>query len=215
MWSGDPSCQHEWADASYQRRSNDGGKTTKQLSNTGANKRDEPIEHSTCARCGAWRGTLGLEPTPDLYVQHIVEVFREVRRVMRKDATLWCNLGDSYANAAPRGHFGDQGDTSTGAHGELIPKRDWSAWSLKPKDLAGIPWRVAFALQADGWWLRSDIIWSKPNPMPESVTDRCTKAHEYVFLLAKSKKYYYDGEAIREKGSGRVPGNKVPQKGVG
>jgi DNA modification methylase len=151
-----------------------------------------------------WRGSLGMEPTPAGYVAHIVQVFREVRRVLRSDGTLWLNHGDAYANAAPRGMYGDQTSPKnpdggpTGPHGELYPERDWSCWKLKPKDLAGLAWRVAFALQDDGWWLRSDIVWSKPNPMPESVTDRPTRAHEYVFLLAKSERYYYDADAIRE-----------------
>ena len=118
------------------------------------------------------KGQLGLEATPEKYVAALVVVFREVRRVLRDDGTVWLNLGDSYAQ----------------------------------KDLIGIPWRVAFALQADGWYLRSDIIWAKPNPMPESVTDRCTKSHEYIFLLAKSKHYYYDHEAIK------VPAVMAPGK---
>jgi len=164
-------------------------------------------------RCYGVDGQLGLEKTPEEYVSRMVAVFEAVRRVLRRDGVLWLNLGDSYANAAPRGHFGDQGDTDTGAHGEKIPSRDWSCWSLKPKDLAGIPWRVAFALQAAGWWLRSDIIWAKPNPMPESVTDRPTKAHEYVFLMTKAARYYYDAEAIKEESidpeshQGRSPRN--------
>ena len=116
---------------------------------------------------------LGLEETPEAYVAHLVEAFREVRRVLRTDGTCWLNLGDTYAGS-----------------------RD--AVNLKPKDLVGIPWRVALALQADGWWLRSDIIWSKPNPMPENIRDRPTKAHEYLFLLAKAERYYYDYEAISE-----------------
>ena len=135
---------------------------------------------------------LGLEPTPEEYVQNMVAVFREVRRVMRPDGTLWLNLGDSYAAnrgyQVPDGKWDDVGNN----HGMSVPS------GLKPKDLVGIPWRVAFALQADGWWLRSDIIWSKPNPMPESVTDRPTKAHEYLFLLSPSQRYYYDADAVRE-----------------
>lgn len=152
-------------------------------------------------------GQIGLERTPGEYVQKLVDVFREVKRVLRDDGTLWLNLGDSYAgsggahkenhanpgisksfkrNGVP--HFGEMGQPGN----YLAPK------GLKPKDLIGIPWRVAFALQADGWYLRQDIIWSKPNPMPESVRDRCTKSHEYIFLLSKSAWYYYDQEAISE-----------------
>jgi DNA modification methylase len=143
------------------------------------------------------RGQLGLEATPEEYVVHIVEVFREVRRVLRDDGTLWCNLGDSYA-ASTKGSGGHNPKQDSNA-GSWHDARRWRIpGGLKPKDLVGIPWRVAFALQADGWYLRSDIIWHKPNPMPESVTDRPTKAHEYLFLLAKSARYYYDADAIAE-----------------
>jgi DNA modification methylase len=141
-------------------------------------------------------GQIGLEDTPDEYVKRLVEVFREVRRILRDDGTLWLNLGDSYAGNCSRTSTGRAG---MGAEREGIFTRGGDG--LKPKDLIGIPWRVAFALQADGWYLRQDIIWHKPNPMPESVTDRCTKAHEYIFLLSKSQRYYYDYEAIKEKAS--------------
>jgi DNA modification methylase len=144
-------------------------------------------------------GQLGLESTPDEYVAKMVEVFREVRRVLRDDGTLWLNLGDSYAS----GGMSNPSSKSTLGGGKDLGAADYSITrkvpnGLKPKDLVGIPWRVAFALQADGWWLRSDIIWAKPNPMPESVTDRPTKAHEYIFLLTKSERYYYDADAIKE-----------------
>lgn len=144
---------------------------------------------------------LGLEPTPDEYVANMVGVFREVRRVLRDDGTLWLNLGDSYAAAnvsGPQGATGDRASRTFTAR--TTPKM---GVGLKPKDLVGIPWRVAFALQADGWYLRSDIIWAKPNPMPESVTDRPTKSHEYLFLLAKSERYYFDADAVREPDSGQ------------
>lgn len=154
-------------------------------------------------------GQIGLEPTPAEFVERLVDVFREVRRVLRKDGTCWVNLWDSYASQPSWGRGG--GSTldgrKQGSEGGTSPDRSLSG--LKPKDLIGIPWRVAFALQADGWWLRSDIIWHKPNPMPESVTDRCTKSHEYIFMLTKSERYFYDAEAIKEAGSGRCPGNKV------
>lgn len=150
-----------------------------------------------CSLCGAWRGCLGLEPTPELYVQHIVQIFREVKRVLRKDGTLWLNLGDSYF-ASGQG-FGDTKTTNKNYNGSCQrQKPEWPDCGLKPKDLVGIPWRCAFALQADGWYLRSDIIWSKSNSMPESVTDRPTKAHEYLFLLSKSREYFFDQEAVRE-----------------
>lgn len=144
-------------------------------------------------------GQIGLEPTPDEFVQALVTVFREVRRVLRDDGTLWLNLGDSYASTAPGTRNAPQtkgSKTSPEQWGNFRP--DLRDHGIKPKDLIGIPWRVAFALQADGWYLRQDIIWQKPNPMPESVTDRCTKAHEYLFLLSKSRKYYFDQAAIAE-----------------
>jgi len=142
---------------------------------------------------------LGLEPTPEQYVQNMVELFREARRVLKKDGTLWLNLGDSYARVG-----GDNRDAGRHWDGrENNPNTSHNRYAsdigLKPKDLVGIPWRVAFALQADGWYLRQDIIWHKTNPMPESVTDRCTKSHEYIFLMTKSAQYYYDHEAIKER----------------
>lgn len=156
-------------------------------------------------------GQIGLEQTPDEFVRKLVEVFREVRRVLRDDGTLWMNLGDSYA--AERGGTHQPAETLAGGVGgktldgarvnrgradSYNPSRNAKAIGLKHKDLIGIPWRVAFALQADGWFLRQDIIWFKPNPMPESVADRCTKAHEYIFLLAKSERYYYNQQVLRE-----------------
>jgi len=185
-------------------------------------------------------GQLGLEKTPEEYVAKMVELFREVKRVLKKGGTLWLNLGDSYAGSM-RG-YNPEGTKNwvtsklqKGNAGSFVPPPDWDNVGLKPKDLVGIPWRVAFALQADGWYLRQDIIWAKPNPMPESVTDRCTKSHEYIFLLTKNKKYYFDNEAIREPfadirmgnpgtpspKAGRIPGQaahslatKVWDKGV-
>ena len=187
-------------------------------------------------------GQIGLEPTPEAYVARMVEVFREVRRVLREDGTLWLNLGDSYAaqrsgNAMPaetlaggcggkvvdgrgnRGRADVELDAVDGrarrATGSGPSHRDAAAIGLKHKDLVGIPWRVAFALQADGWWLRQDIIWHKPNPMPESVRDRCTKAHEYVFLLTKSQRYYYDAQAVSEAATlrdPRQPWTQVPKR---
>ncbi len=144
-------------------------------------------------------GQIGLEATPEEYVSRLVGVFREVRRVLRLNGTLWLNLGDSYCSA-PAGNAGQcEGISSKASETGARDKRHTgTALFIKTKDLIGIPWRVAFALQADGWWLRSDIIWAKPNPMPESVTDRPTKAHEYLFLLSKSARYYYDAEAIAE-----------------
>jgi DNA modification methylase len=140
-------------------------------------------------------GQLGLERTPEEYVAKMVEVFREVRRVLKADGTLWLNLGDSYASGGRSNYGPPNSMKSNGCKHESRPQQPDG---LKPKDLVGIPWRVAFALQADGWYLRQDIIWHKPNPMPESVKDRCTKAHEYLFLLSKSERYFYDRTVIFE-----------------
>jgi DNA modification methylase len=151
---------------------------------------------------------IGLESTPDEYVAELVAVFREVRRVLADDGTLWLNLGDSYAAGGmsnPSGKSTLKGGKDRGASGYSLSRT--APAGLKPKDLVGIPWRVAFALQADGWYLRSDIIWHKPNPMPESVTDRPTSAHEHVFLFAKSERYFYDADAIAEQATGRASGN--------
>lgn len=172
------------------------------------------------------QGQIGLEKTPDEYIDAMVEVFRCVRDVLADDGTLWLNLGDSYSGSTMTGV--NAGINASGGDAGFKQKRQFDkppqATGLKPKNLIGIPWRVAFALQADGWYLRQDVIWSKPNPMPESVRDRCTKAHEYIFLLSKSERYYYDADAIAEpfaessiqrlsqptlaqqRGSDRVPG---------
>ncbi len=158
-----------------------------------------------------WTGQLGQEPTPAMYVAHLVQVFRAVRRVLRDDGTLWVNLGDTYAAARGGGHmpaeriagavagYTREGKRSDRGRGDsYTPSRDAPAFGLKHKDLVGIPWRFAFAAQDDGWYLRQDIIWQKPNPAPESVSDRCTKAHEYLFLFAKSEQYRFDRHAISE-----------------
>jgi site-specific DNA-methyltransferase (adenine-specific) len=144
-------------------------------------------------------GQIGLERTPEAYIARLVEVFREVRRVLRDDGTLWLNLGDSYSGSG-KGVWNAPEERKAAVKETYRPSINpvKAFTGLKPKDLIGIPWRVAFALQADGWYLRQDIIWHKPNPMPESVTDRCTKAHEYIFLLSKSANYYFDAEAIKE-----------------
>ena len=185
----------------------------------------------TCGRCGARRTDrqLGIEATPDEYVAELVAVFRAVRRVLRDDGTVWLNLGDSYAahtSGSPQQRVGERstlrGNGHVGGGPKLrsarVPARPATA-GVKPKDLLGVPWLVAFALRADGWYLRADVIWSKPNPMPESVTDRPTKAHEYLFLLAKSRRYYYDAAAIREQADSRQQqrwtGTAEQPKGVG
>ena len=203
---GDAKCDH-----SPEKR---GGRfatevSAKQASNTGSGT----MSARECP-CGARRidAQLGLEETPDAYVANMVAVFRAVRRVLRDDGTLWLNLGDSYSGAAGgnnRGEGAGGGKERGKAMGfGTLPKRKDLEGGLKHKDLAGIPWRVAFALQADGWWLRQDIIWHKPNPMPESVADRCTKAHEYIFLLTKSARYYYDNEAVKERAEKGAAGSE-------
>lgn len=147
-------------------------------------------------------GQIGLETTPEEYIEKLVDVFREVRRVLKSDGTLWVNIADSYAGSGkgasnyPENARKYKQGSNRGSVGNYLSKT--TSPERKPKDLIGIPWMLAFALRADGWYLRQDIIWAKPNPMPESVKDRCTKSHEYIFLLSKSPRYYFDGEAIAE-----------------
>jgi DNA modification methylase len=189
----------------------------KQKSNSGSASHQAK---NVCPKCGAVRidNQIGLEKTPQEYVDKLVEVFHEVRRVLKKTGTIWLNLGDSYAGGGGiSGVPEDWNSISTSNRGKYAnendPKRNAKALGLKTKDLIGIPWKTAFALQKDGWWLRQDIIWSKPNPMPESVTDRCTKSHEYIFLLTKNKDYYYDAEAIKEPNqSSYTGGNRIDRE---
>lgn len=145
-------------------------------------------------------GQLGLEKTPEEYVKKIVAGFSEVKRVLKDDGVLWLNLGDTYSSSGAKGTGGSKGKQATniGSYFKDIAENGRTTNGIEPKNLVGIPWRVAFALQAEGWYLRQDIIWHKPNPMPESVTDRCTKSHEYIFLLTKSARYYYNQDAIKE-----------------
>lgn len=199
VWGGRSNCRHKWS-----------GVTVPAANGSAAMLGVSPKPHSAtrysrgssfCLTCGAWKGSLGLEPTPGLYVEHLVEVFREVRRVLKKEGTLWLVLGDCFA-----GSWGNYGSTRTGGSETRRPGRPAAAFvppqavapGLKRKDLVGIPWQVAFALRGDGWYLRSDIVWNKPNAVPESARDRPTRAHEFVFLFAKSRRYYYDWEAIAE-----------------
>jgi len=162
-----------------------------------------------CQKCGAIRidQQIGLEQTPDEYVANLVAVFRECKRILRDDGTLWLNIGDSYASMKSR--YNQKAQSLNGGkpqdnefQGNKTDLYHHPELGLKDKDLIGIPWMLAFALRADGWYLRQDIIWAKPNPMPESVKDRCTKSHEYIFLLSKSARYYYDNEAIMELATG-------------
>lgn len=245
VWGGDLEHQHQWADQTKRGGGayKEGSKKRWQHSAKDFARDDRfldghpEIPAGAFCECGAWRGSLGLEPTPYLYVEHILEVFQEARRVLRKDGTLWLNLGDCYATGAGRvGEHPGGGEQGARWKGDIDRLRDSKRAyrddsknrgtsarcdgrgghkyrgpmtqpnrmpipGLKPKDLVGIPWRVAFALQSDGWWLRSDIIWNKPNAMPESVTDRPTRSHEYLFLLSKSERYYYDQNVIAEEQS--------------
>lgn len=227
VWGGDAQgCEHEWVTETLPARMLRWGDDTtlseKQSSTAGATglvrkggnqtqgatscrsgRRNVEAQVQTgmsqgqfCQHCGAWRGELGSEPSPALFVAHMVEVFAEVRRVLRKDGTCWVNLGDSYASSVN----GNPAESYRETDDRTFRDKPFSTVvaGLKPKDLVGMPWRVALALQEDGWWLRSDIIWAKSNPMPSSVEDRPTTSHEYLFLLAKAARYYYDGDAIRE-----------------
>lgn len=223
VWGGDPACDHQWQEVVVRNENASGGPSTKQESNSGSRHvdySDRTKISNTCLECGAWRGELGSEPTIDLFVANIVAVFREVRRVLRADGVCFVNLGDSYASGKGTCFNPGGGETSLGKDrkaAEVHPlnrgnKSTLSEMGLKPKDLCGVPWRVAFALQADGWYLRQDIIWHKRSPMPESVTDRCTKAHEYIFLLTKSARYFWDADAVKEAALNTCTGRTVGEK---
>jgi DNA modification methylase len=213
IWDDPGDCEHVWGELMPPRGKSGWHTFEKKYHNPGSHKttlgakmkdipEDNPGHGNFCQHCGAWRGSLGLEPTPELFVKHITDIFREVRRVLKPDGVLWLNMGDSYASGGNGGHRKGEyfhGHTKRGGDFAGNPKKPPPG--LKPKDLVGIPWMCAFALRSDGWYLRSDIIWNKPNPMPESVTDRPTKAHEYLFLLTKNQRYYYDAEAIKEDGA--------------
>jgi DNA modification methylase len=218
---GDPACDHKGSKL--------GRAANSKASNTRGGSKDtchaSHVYRDSCGRCGAKRidRQIGLEATPDEYVAKLVTVFREVRRVLRDDGTLWLNVGDSYNNAGSsrngEGLDGNRRGGATGADGELgYKKRDsrraWRDIGIKHKDLIGIPWLLAFALRADGWYLRQDVIWSKPNPMPESVRDRCTKAHEYLFLLSKGPRYWCDMGAIAEPSATNDPRRPYTSQGA-
>ena len=204
---GDPECSHK-------RDSKHSDKTITGHSNLDLVVGDA-IYRTSCLKCGAVREDLqlGLEETPEEYVANMVDVFRHVRNIMSDDGTLWLNIGDSYYNYRGGSQaFVKQSVANTDQDlPDHSPTRNNVLDGLKSKDLIGIPWMLAFALRADGWYLRQDIIWHKPNPMPESVQDRCTKAHEYIFLLSKSPKYYYDIDSIKEEmiGKPHAPKNKA------
>lgn len=241
VWGGDPEHEHAWTGITRQDERYTGKKKWQHIGEdaqaAGVKVRDlDPnawghpkIEDTALCECGAWVGALGLEPSPELYVAHIVEVFHEVRRVLRKDGTLWLNLDSCHSGSGRGGNPTKASSTLEGSlehqeaskvsrsRGSQLPAgfhenarqngaigRSWQPPppGFKSKDLVPIPWMVGLALQADGWWLRQDVIWSKPNPMPESMKDRCTMAHEYLLLLSKSERYWSDFSAIREPSNG-------------
>jgi DNA modification methylase len=195
---GDENCSHTYHVTSpYNKDFNERyGNATGQKKQE--NQRHDVAYKNECGKCGAVRidQQIGLEETPEAYISTMVDVFTECKRVLKDDGTLWLNIGDSYCHTVDSHKTKSEKQKSNkGADWDMI-KRKFSD-TIKTKDLIGIPWMLAFALRSSGWYLRQDIIWHKPNPMPESVTDRCTKAHEYIFLLSKSAKYYYDNEAIK------------------
>lgn len=208
IWGGDPACEHSW-DTETVATEVSGGNWAQTTNGRGEVQGDASefrrvtggsVQRATCRQCGAWLGCLGLEETPAAYVAHLVEVFEEARRVLRADGTVWLNLGDSYAQS---GGCGQQGATSERVGRSNVESQKKAGpqrppMGLKAKDLIGIPWRVALALQAAGWYLRSEIIWQKKSPMPESVRDRPTRAHEHVFLLTAGERYFYDNVASSE-----------------
>ena len=195
---GDPNCNHMRDSKVNPDKCITGHKNHDKMAGVG-----DAIYKKECPKCGAIRqdSQIGLEETPEEYIENLVDVFRSVRDVLTDDGTLWVNIGDSYYNYRP-GKGQALVKQSVSKTKQDLPdkcaRRGNKLEGLKEKDLIGIPWMLAFALRADGWYLRQDIIWHKPNPMPESVKDRCTKSHEHLFLLSKNKKYYYDNEAIKE-----------------
>jgi site-specific DNA-methyltransferase (cytosine-N4-specific) len=237
VWGGRVDCEHTWGPGDTRHRGGPQGATGDRATRDTA-AQDATGDVSTgrfCMNCHAWIGELGLEPTPELFVVHIVEVFALVRDVLANDGTCWVNMGDCYATGAAgltnrgdsRPGFDGKGQTQASAYGkgyrggrgksmgkhgyrdDVVQPNRLPLPGIKPKDLVGQPWMIAFALRAAGWWLRSDIIWHKPNPMPESIRDRPTKSHEYIFLLTKSARYYYDAEAIKEPVTGLAHARSV------
>ena len=200
VWGGDPECAHAWQDRRYYREGGGGATSSAEAftkagpGNAARIKAARWREDSTCAHCNAWLGALGLEPTPELYIEHLVECCREIRRVLRPDGCFLLNLGDSYAASGGAGsQYGVKHRRGIAYDGQkrIAPPKS------KPKDKLMVPHRAAIALQADGWWCRADVPWVKRNGMPESVTDRPATSHEYWFLLTRSPRYYWDAGAIR------------------
>lgn len=200
---GDPNCPH-FRTSHFSEKIQTGHRNLLEMHGVA-----DSIYKSVCPLCGAVRKDeqIGLEETPEEYIARLVSLFREIRRVLKKDGTCWVNLGDSY-NSTPCGNTPENMEKHKDSKSFKKPKKGGEmsqqrkaglVQGLKPKDLIGVPWLFAFAMRADGWFLRQDIIWAKTNPMPESIKDRCTKSHEYIFLFSKSEKYYFDYQAIQEK----------------
>ncbi len=207
IWGGEPDCEHEWVSSEKKWHSGtNAGKV--QVGDRGAFHNDMIDKTNTCSLCGAWKGAYGLEPTPELYVEHTIEILREIRRVLRKDGVVFWNIGDSYATHASgskkTGHNFRSAEVAAEQGIGTIKRPFGKQIGLKEKDLCLIPFRVAIAAQEDGWWVRSVIIWSKPNPMPESVTDRPTESHEYILMLTKSGTSQY-WTHLRKRGQRTQP----------
>jgi DNA modification methylase len=204
VWGGDPECEHEWGNeippkqqhADRDHSHNDMLDTRGEQGSKEARGAELP-QGAYCQKCGAWRGCLGLEPTPEMFIEHLVEVCRGLWRVLRDDGTFWLNLGDSYATGGGGAKVPGGGKRGFEWRGPALQPNRMKIEGLKPKDLVMMPHRVALALQADGWYVRGDIVWAKPNPMPESTRDRPTRSHEYIFLLTKKSRYFYDREALK------------------
>lgn len=203
VWGGDPNCDHLWGPEYVKGGPGRAPGRTTRFGNRRALKLRAGLRKARMGAfcwCGAWRGQLGLEPMPSLYIEHLVGILREIRRVLRPDGTVWLNLGDCYTDSG-RGTDTNstlQGSRQNQEESRKVRIRESALTGLPPKNLMLLPHRVAIALQEDGWYVRQDIVWQKPNPMPESTKDRPTRAHEYVFLLSKSELYFYDHEAIKE-----------------
>jgi DNA modification methylase len=211
LWDADPNCEHDWGTVHPPGfRESDTKPGAMQSDGT---KNRENLTSQFCSKCGAWKGELGLEPTPELYVKHLVEIFRELRRVLRDDGTFWLNIGDSYASGGRKTRDPGKSKMHPSFEDDGYPDgiRPDDPPGVKPKDLIGIPWMLAFALRSDGWYLRADLPWIKRNSMPSSVRDRPASSIEHVFLLAKSKKYYYDHIATMQPSSESYNKDKRPR----
>lgn len=204
VWGGDAGCEHEWKEIDVLRKATPGDRPSSksQIAGRRSNAENRPGKASNyCSKCGAWKGQLGLEPTPELYVKHLCDIFAEVKRVLRNDGTIWLNIGDTYYSKGGASRHKGYHDPKypNGRNGEFEEPQTSPHEFLKAKDLVGIPWRVAFALQKElGLYLRQALIWHKPNAMPSSVRDRPTTDYEFIFMFSKSEKYYYDADAVLE-----------------